>query len=78
MQISLRRRRGGEEDVVIKIFNESGALVEEISDPELVDFVERPYVMLKELYHRARGRAMGVDKAVEAIMKELTKDEIPF
>jgi len=65
-------------DVKVSIFNEEGALVDEVRDEELRDALPASFQLLIELYEMARGKAMGVDGAIDSILGELTKDEIAF
>lgn len=58
----------------LAIHNEQGAMIEEAGDFE-VDGAPYPATesprMLKDLYERARRKAMGVDKALDDILSEL-------
>jgi hypothetical protein len=67
-------------DVVLKIFDYSGNIVEEVRDTDFDDDeLPNPYEFLNEIYSIARRQAMGVDKAIDTLLEELTKDDdIPF
>ncbi len=60
-------------DLVVAIFNENAELIDEASDVELKDVMERPYYVLREMYSAARRQAKGVDKALDQILTELQK-----
>ena len=63
-------------DYVLQIFNEDGVLVEEVDD---LDFDKNelgqfPYIMMDEIYTSARRTVMGVDKAIDTLLKALDED----
>jgi hypothetical protein len=60
-------------DFVLQIINESGDVVEETRDTDLTDYFEKPYIFMRDLYERARRRAMGVDDAIDEILRALQK-----
>lgn len=64
-------------DIVVQVFNQDGVIVEEASDPDMVGFLDEPFGRMSELLEDARRSAMGVDAALDALLRELTKDE-PF
>jgi hypothetical protein len=63
----------------VRIFNDDGVLLEEFSDEDVTEIVNRtaptePSVMFElmaETYRRARRVAMGVDRAVDSILSAL-------
>jgi hypothetical protein len=65
-------------DFVLRIFNDHGSLVEEVADTDLGQDLESPYQIMREIYDGARSKAMGLDDAINKIMSELKKDDIPF
>lgn len=58
-------------DFVLQITNADGDVVEEVRDPELTEFFEKPYVVMRDLHESARRRAMGVDDALDEILRSL-------
>src|SRR5690242_4228346 len=71
-----------EEDVdyIIYIINSEGVVVDQFSDVDL-DRDEgltgadlRYYPLMKDLFYSARRQALGVDRALDAILKELGRD----
>lgn len=60
-----------ETDIVFQIINDSGDVVEEVRDTELSSWFEKPFVFMRDLYESARRRAMGVDDAIDEIMRSL-------
>jgi hypothetical protein len=66
-------------DLVLKILNNDGSIIEVISDVDLKESYDNSYLFLNELYSVARRQAMGVENAIDSILAELAKDdEIPF
>jgi hypothetical protein len=83
VQVSLEDSREAQgTDVVLRIFNSEGKMIEEVRDPDLVgDKYDSPkaFKEMRELYDTARRYAMGVEQALDQILKDLDdKDEIPF
>lgn len=62
---------GFDDDYVLEIVNEFGEVVESVRDPELRGAVDEPYLFMRELYEMARRGAMGVDQAIDDIMRYL-------
>ena len=74
----LRRRNESdwtEFDYLIRILDTEGEIIEEVADTELdtaeLDRVDA-FNMMKELYAVARRISMGVDKALDSILSELS------
>jgi hypothetical protein len=79
-------RIAGEElpdDIIIQIRDDEGRIVEEITDDNLEEGLDNPYIFLYKLYELARRSAMGVDQALDKILGSLPSepdkdDDIPF
>ncbi len=77
-------------DIVIHVFNENADLVDEITDVDIQDTgeFESAYHIMSDIYKKARAQALGTEKVIDDILKQLkspkppppTKkgDEIPF
>lgn len=68
-------------DVVLRVCNTAGDVVEEVADPDLEDILENPYQDMLELYQLARRSAMGVEDALNSILSALEDeddDKVPF
>jgi len=67
-------------DIVIRIFDGEGNVIEEISDLDFdkQDFGEtHPYHYFNYIYSMARRQSMGVDKALDSLLKELNVFDDP-
>jgi len=64
-------------DYYLRIIDEEGKIVEEVSDLDLKNVLENPYETMKELCNVARRSALGVENALNSILNSL-KDEPPF
>lgn len=58
-------------DVCIDIYDKTGKKVESVTDNELNQFFEMPYVKMKNLYDLARRQALGVEKILDNLLEEL-------
>lgn len=58
-------------DVVFQIINDLGDVVEEVRDSDLSSFIDNTFVYMTDFYESVRRRAMGVDDAIENIMRDL-------
>lgn len=58
-------------DYVLQILNDLGEIVEEVSDPDLVDVMQNPYSKMRDLHESARRSAMGVESALDEILSFL-------
>ena len=59
-------------DYVMTIHDESGEMVDEITDSALKDSgFDDAYKRMKHLYNEARRKAKGVDKVIEGLLSEL-------
>ncbi|MBA5706809.1 hypothetical protein DT037_06925 [Pseudomonas fulva] len=70
-----------EEDFVVQIINKDGNILESFNDTEVKIFYSNAFSRMKELHSAARRKAMGVEDALDELLKELTKDDlddIPF
>lgn len=65
-------------DYVISIYNSSGILIESASDVDIKNELDNSYNLMKEMHETARGYALGVEQALDSIISELSKDDIPF
>ncbi|HEY0349008.1 MAG TPA: hypothetical protein VGC60_12725 [Pyrinomonadaceae bacterium] len=73
-QKSKSSRYPGADAYAIQIFNESGELVEETTDEDL-DGVDQPgefFAVMREMHIEARRSVMGVDKAIDSILEQLS------
>ena len=72
------------EDVAVQIFGEDGALVEDFTDVDVALASEnmmngqQAFRFMSQLHKDARRKAMGVDKALDDLMKSLGDDDVPF
>lgn len=78
LRISARQSRqpGDDPDYVLTIYNDSGTVIEDVADPELAEEADigyDPYRVMKETYDRARGQAMGIDEALDDLLKYFSK-----
>jgi hypothetical protein len=66
-------------DYVVSILNSEGNMVDSFSDVDLDKSSggTRYLSILRDLYQNARRQALGVDKALDEILKELD-DDLPF
>lgn len=60
-----------ETDFVLQIINDLGDVVEQVRDTDLTPWFQKPFVFMRDLYESARRRAMGVDDAIDEIMRAL-------
>jgi hypothetical protein len=68
VRLDMRRSRMADGDeYFVSIFNWGGELVEELGDED----AEGMFPVMKELYELARRQALGVDKAIDSILKDL-------
>jgi len=83
VQIARKPARGdpeGAEDIVLAVYNQEGKLIDEIGDPDLVQFglsTQEAFQLMSKLYETARRYAMGVEQAIDNLLQELN-DDIPF
>ena len=73
VRITERRNENGADDIFISVFNEEGDLLEEFSDLSVGSELPRAYETMSRLYESARREALGVDKALDSLLDELTK-----
>lgn len=81
VQISTMRGRQGATDYVIAVLNDEGTVVDRFTDVELdVEGGQQGewYSIMRELHNMAMRHARGADKALDAILKDLGEDDIPF
>ncbi len=62
---------------VLSILNSEGAEIEQATHEDFSGALKQPYSMMKQLYAMARRRALGVEDAIDVLLKNLS-DEIPF
>lgn len=58
-------------DYVLQILNDLGEIVEEVSDPDLIDVMQTPFTKMRNLHESARRSAMGVESALDDILNYL-------
>jgi hypothetical protein len=75
VQISRRQNRDDPEavDYLLRVYDEDGQLIEEAVDTDFSDVQERfsAYTVMADTYSAARKIALGVDKAIDSLLKEL-------
>jgi len=59
----------------LRIVNENGEVVDEISTYDLRDYLPSAYSEMEGLFSLARRNALGVDKALDSILDQL---DLPF
>jgi len=64
-------------DYLLQILDPFGDTVEEVTDDQLVQLLPNATAIMKDLYDVARRKVMGVEDALDAILKQLD-DEMPF
>ena len=70
-----------EMDIVLRIYNEAGRLVEEIRDPDIAGgdvTASAAYSTMKDMFGAARRYAMGVEQVIDKLNSELEENELPF
>jgi hypothetical protein len=68
-------QRGETLDYVLRVYNSDGDVIEESSDVELRPVAtEEPFAYMRTLYESARRTAFGADKAIDALLRELTSE----
>lgn len=66
------------QDYIIQIINEYGIVVDEVSDIDVKDIIIDSYKKMKEMHDLARRQALGVDEALDEILRDLDDLDIPF
>jgi hypothetical protein len=61
----------------LTILDSEGTVIERATHPDFAGAMPTPYTQMKHLYEMARRQALGVDNAIDALLKELS-DDIPF
>lgn len=61
-----------EEAYFINIYDSNGKLIDSINDEDLGDLFSNAFIQLRGLYQNARRTALGVDKAIDDILDELS------
>lgn len=64
-------------DYVLSIHNDEGTLIEEVTDATILQQLPNAYRIMEETYETARRTAMGVEKALDALIARLDSD-LPF
>ncbi len=59
------------------IYNSEGKLIESTDNYQLSDSLEDSYDKMEKMYHIARRRSLGVEKAIDDLLSELD-DDLPF
>jgi hypothetical protein len=84
IELATERGESDEPDYRFSIRNEFGKTVESVTDVEIMHTISSPddkrqfYAKCVELYRMARRVALGADKALASILKQLDDDDIPF
>ncbi len=82
VQIFARENRDRPDDIIVQVLDDTGSVVEEASDVDLTSArVNDAYPTMLTLYKNARRKAMGVEQALDAILKKLDEDpddDLPF
>ena len=59
-------------DYVLAILNQDGEIIEEITDPDAErEGLEEAYVTMREAYEMARRQAMGIERALDDLLRYL-------
>jgi hypothetical protein len=69
----------GETDYVLSLINHEGLIIESFDDVQLSNWIKvspqpsdvNGYVIMKDIFVNAKRKAMGVDKALDDVLKEL-------
>lgn len=65
-------------DIHVQVISEDGSILDDVKDGDLSQLMPGAFTLMSNLLQNARRCAMGVDAALDALLKELTKDDIPF
>jgi hypothetical protein len=77
--IVLERAGNNYADVLVSLVNGNGDVVETFNDDSIrAEFGSENAGLLFELYEMARRTALGSEKVLNAILKELDDDDVPF
>ena len=72
----------GPESYILELYDSGGSLIESVYDSDFGEKAPFAYKLLNETYTTARRQAMGLDKAIDAILEELGPgddvDDTPF
>lgn len=71
IRMSIATRSDGDYDYIIKIINDYGDIIEEVNDEDIANSLPDSYEIMKSIYELARRKAMGVDNALDSILKDL-------
>lgn len=79
VQISKCPDENGEPDYFITIFDSNGETIEHLQPSDISPPYRKPYLEFSELFEITRRQALGVDQALDDIIKEMKKmEDIPF
>jgi len=72
-------RESGEPDIIIQLLNEQGEIADSFSDMDLRGVPGVPdgdswFPVMQSMHAMARRCALGADKALDAVLKELEED----
>ncbi|TFF50377.1 hypothetical protein C5609_19300 [Pseudomonas putida] len=70
--------KGFEEDVVVQIINQDGNILDSFTDADIRDFYDQAYAKMLSLHAAARRKAMGVEDALDELLRSLNEDDVPF
>ncbi|SRR5258708_5616135 len=77
VQLSVKYNPQGPDDYLVTILDSEGSVIEKVADPDLADRLSDPLELMSKMYSSARRQALGVDRAIDDILGELSK-QIPF
>jgi hypothetical protein len=65
------RNDNGELDYILAISDQYGAEIDRVSDVDLRTHMDSSYSFMQDFYKEVRQQALGVDKALNALISEL-------
>jgi hypothetical protein len=75
VQIFERRNDDESTDVVIRLLNQDGKVIEEYTDADIQPYFpgdsNASFKLLRDLFNAARRSALGADKAIDDLLNEL-------
>jgi hypothetical protein len=76
IKISQAPRDYNKIDTFLQILNEENNIIEAIDDEDIQSSLGGDGVrMIEDLYRKARGQAMGIEKALDTLLEALGEDE---
>jgi len=72
--IDISKTKINNDDIyLLSIYNAEAELVESIADTDIEDYLSDSYTLLKEIFERARTKALKVDDTIQQILSDLEK-----